>query len=189
MPKRSAFADGPKNNHETPFYLVRPLVPHLHGVKRFAEPCAGKGKLVRHLEYFGFQCAYAGDIANGRDAMTEPLERYPIDAIITNTPWERSILHPMIRRFMTIAPTWLLFEADWAFTRQANEFLPNCSHIVAVGRAKWVPGSKGSGKDNCAWYRFHAQHVEGPRFYAPLSTKASHQEYDTPERPELAEAA
>ncbi len=120
--------------------------------------------------------------------MTEPLELYPIDAIISNTPWERDILHPMIRRFMTIAPTWLLFEADWAFTRQANEFMANCSHIVAVGRAKWVPGSDHSVKDNCAWYRFHAQHVEGPRFYAPTTDKANHREYDTPVQPESAAA-
>ena len=30
----------------------------------------------------------------------------------------------------------------------------HCTDIVPIGRLKWEPGSKYTGKDNCAWYRF-----------------------------------
>ena len=26
--------------------------------------------------------------------------------------------------------------------------------VVSVGRVKWIPGSKMTGKDNCAWHLF-----------------------------------
>lgn len=174
MAKRSNISGSRGNDTPTPISAVKPLIPHLHGVNRFAEPCAGDGKLVGHLERLGLRCVYSGDIKDGRDAMTEPLERFPMDAIITNPPWERALLHPMILRFQEIAPTWLLFEADWAFTRQANPFLAHCSHIVAVGRVKWYPGSKYTAMDSCAWYRFHAQHVDGPKLIAASAEKARH---------------
>jgi hypothetical protein len=165
------------NDWDTPVSAVAPLVPHLHGVHRFAEPCDGNGHLVRHLEAQGLRCVYRGDIKRGLDAFTEPLERYPLDAIITNPPWERRLLHPMIERFQQIAPTWLLFEADWAFTRQANPFMRHCSHIVAVGRVRWVPGTEYTGMENCAWYRFHAQHVgQGPILIPAGTEKATHVE-------------
>jgi hypothetical protein len=79
----------------------------------------------------------------------------------------------MILHFQKIAPTWLLFDADWAHTKQSAPYLPQCSHIVSIGRLKWIEGSKFTGKDNCAWYRFHAQHYEGPRFYGhPVAVAA-----------------
>ena len=43
---------------------VPPLIPHLRGVRTFAEPCCGDGALVRHLESYGLRCVYAGDIAD-----------------------------------------------------------------------------------------------------------------------------
>jgi hypothetical protein len=61
---------------------VPPLIPHLRGVRSFAEPCYGDGALVRHLETFGLRCVYAGDISHGQDALA--LDHYgPADAIIT----------------------------------------------------------------------------------------------------------
>jgi hypothetical protein len=48
---------------------VLPLIPYLHGIRTFAEPCAGDGALVRHLESFGLRCIYAGDIRSGQDAL------------------------------------------------------------------------------------------------------------------------
>jgi hypothetical protein len=66
--------------------------------------------------------------------------------IITNPPWDRTILHEMIPHFTSMRPTWLLFDADWLFTLQ--------SEVVAVGRVKWIPDSKSQGKDNASWYYF-----------------------------------
>ncbi len=151
---------------------VMVLRPFLVGVRRFAEPCVGEGYLCSDLEAGGLVCGYKGDIQRGVDAL-DVKDFGKVDAIITNPPWTREILHPMILHFQRFAPTWLLFDADWAHTKQAAPFLPQCSHIVSVGRLKWIPDTKQTGKDNCAWYRFHAQHMDGPRFVGqPLKVAA-----------------
>jgi hypothetical protein len=70
MGKRcSDFARRAADAYPTPCAAVLPLRPHLGGVCHFAEPCCGDGDLVRHLQDFGLCCAYAGDIAAGRDAL------------------------------------------------------------------------------------------------------------------------
>lgn len=166
MSKRSDFERRKNDAYQTPAAAARPLLPHLRGVRTFAEPCVGEGRLVRWLEAQGHRCVLSGDIETGIDAMSDArLEQVKFDAIITNPPWTREILHPMIQRFQSIAPTWLLFDADWAHTRQAVPFIDQCSHIVSVGRVKWIEDSPYTGKDNAAWYRFHEQHTGGPRFY------------------------
>lgn len=170
MGKRSNFVRRKHDAYDTPYSAVVPLLPHLHGVSSFAEPCAGQGYLVGHLQRNGYRCAYEGDIQQGYDALEYQFDRDGVfDAIITNPPWSRVLLHPMITLFQRIAPTWLLFDAGWAFTQQAAPFLQNCSHIVTVGRVKWIEGSKHTGLDDAAWYRFHNQHNEGPRFIGKAS--------------------
>lgn len=166
MGKHSNFPRLEKDAYQTiDRKAVFKLVPHLHGIRTFAEPCAGEGHLVGQLQDVGLICSYEGDISSGYDALVYPFDQDAVfDAIISNTPWERSILHAMILRFQAMAPTWLLFDADWAHTKQAAPYIDQCSHIVSVGRLKWIPGTKMTGKENCAWYRFHAQHTGGPRF-------------------------
>ena len=53
-----------------------------------------------------------------------------------------------------MAPTWLLFDADWMHTKQSAPLMPYCRAIVSVGRLKWIPDSAMTGKDNAAWYLF-----------------------------------
>jgi hypothetical protein len=161
MGKRSTFPRREADFYPTPRPAVLPLLPFLDGIRRFAEPCAGAGDLVRVLEGTGLVCAYAGDISSGNDALAR--DSYgAIDAIITNPPHSREILHRLIAHFQGIAPTWLLIDADWAHTCQAGPFLPACTDVVSIGRIKWIPGSKYTGKDNYAWYRFEAGHIAGP---------------------------
>ena len=74
-------------------------------------------------------------------------------------------MHRLIEHFQRIAPTWLLLETDWASTQQAAPFMPYCSDIVTIGRVKWIEGSKYTGKDNHAWFRFDARHRGGPVFH------------------------
>jgi hypothetical protein len=165
MGKRSSFERIERDAYQTiDPKAVAMLIPHLRGVKTFAEPCAGAGYLVGQLQDAGLVCTYEGDIAYGYDALTHGFDENSFDVIISNCPWERSILHAMIMRFMQMAPTWLLFDADWAHTKQSAPFIDQCSHIVSVGRLKWIPDTKMTGKENCAWYRFHAQHTGGPKF-------------------------
>jgi len=50
MGKRSDFSRIERDYYPTPIEAVRPLVPHLHRAKFwYTEPCAGDGRLVRHL--------------------------------------------------------------------------------------------------------------------------------------------
>ena len=88
MGKRSNFERRPADFYPTPRAAVVPLIPHLRGIRSFAEPCAGDGALVRHLESVGLRCVYAGDIRNGQDALA--FDNYgATDAIITNPPYTR----------------------------------------------------------------------------------------------------
>jgi hypothetical protein len=159
MGKRSNFERRPADFYPTPRAAVVPLIPYLRAsnVRSFAEPCAGEGDLVRHLEGFGLHCAYSGDISRGQDALE--IDHYgAVDCIITNPPYTRDLLHRLIEHFQRIAPTWLLLTADWVSTLQAVPYLSRCSDMVTIGRVKWFEHSKYTSKDNFAWYRFDARH-------------------------------
>jgi hypothetical protein len=164
MGKRSNFARRERDFYPTPRPAVVPLIPFLRGVRSFAEPCCGKGDLVRHLESFGLACVYAGDISNGQNALAVVFYG-GADAIITNPPHSRKLMHRLIVHFSRIAPSWLLLDVEWAHTQQAAPLLPACSDIVAIGRVKWISGSEHNGKENYAWYRFDARHTSGPVFH------------------------
>jgi hypothetical protein len=154
MGKRSAFTRLPRDFYHTPLAAVKPLIPHLNGAKRFAEPCAGEGHLVRHLESFGLKCVYAGDMHTGQNALARDRYAKGKYTIITNPPHTRSDMHKLIEHFQHIAPTWLLIDLDWVANLQAVPFLPQCSDIVIIGRVKWIENSKFTGKENYGWYRF-----------------------------------
>lgn len=159
MGKRSEFERVSKDWYPTPFEAVEPLKNMLYEGFTFLEPCAGDGRLVKHLEAIGGICKGAYDIEPKAEGIIEAdafeIELPKVDFIITNPPWSRPILHPMIEKFSSHAPTWLLFDADWAHTKQAAPYLSKCAHIHGVGRVRWFPETGMSGKDNAAWYLFH----------------------------------
>lgn len=167
MGKRSDFIRRPMDCYLTiDPNAVTPLAPFLTNIRTFAEPCCGEGHLVRHLERAGLICLWQSDIAWEEPYDALLLKDFgTVDAIITNPPWTRAILHPMIRHFQAIAPTWLLFDSDWPHTKQSAPYIDQCSHIVAVGRLRWIEGTNHKGKDNVCWYRFDAKHSGGPRFF------------------------
>jgi hypothetical protein len=153
------------------------LIPHLRGVRSFAEPCCGEGDLVQHLESFGLTCAYAGDLATGQDALKLTAADYNgADVGITNPPFrypqdpERStrLLRDLIRHFLEIGiPHWLLIPHDWSANKRSASHLRACSDIVPVGRVKWIPDSEhNGGMDNSAWCRFDARHSGCPVLHA-----------------------
>ena len=165
------FARRKNDEYDTPDKGIAPLLPYLGPSCRYVEPCAGKGNIVNFLKKHGHECVGAYDInprAEGIDKMdmfdTFDNRKLFNDAefIITNPPWTRKLLHPMIEMWQKIKPTWLLFDGDWAFTKQASPYLLNCKKIVAIPRLKWIEGSPHSSKDNCAWYLFDENHNGGP---------------------------
>lgn len=150
------------------------LQPHLPRGLHYAEPCAGKGDLIKLMEWHGHTCTYAGDTRPGRQWMVRRSalqldgawrRRSGAKMFITNPPWSRPILHALIEHLPKLLPTWLLLDADWMHTQQAAEHIDRCSQIVSAGRVRWIEDSDGDGVDNCAWFFFpHRHHTGGPKF-------------------------
>jgi len=176
--KRSDFPRREKDWYATPYSAVLPLLPHLAPRTRFAEPCVGDGALVRHLERHGHTCYWGSDIEDRSapvDAYgVEVIKKYPVaDAltlttplkqagcIITNPPYDKSVLFPMIDHFAEQNTTFLLLNADFMHNVGSGRFLRRCSMIISIGRIKWIAGSKNGGMENFAWFRFDQKH-EGP---------------------------
>ncbi len=159
MGKRSDFEKNPRDFYETPIEAVIPLLPFLQKDFKFSQPCAGAGKLVDHLEKHGGQCLLKSDIHPMRSDITKldffAITKFPAP-VIENPPWNRKFLHPMIERLLDVSDYhfWLLFDADWKHTKQSSKYIKYCSDIVSIGRLKWIPDSKMTGKDNCCWYKF-----------------------------------
>ena len=181
MGKRSNFVRFDRDYYTTPVEGVTPLLPHIMGkIQRFAEPCAGNGALIDHIEghdFFSLEknnpvCVYASDIEPQRKDIIKKnaLKLTRNDAVgaevfITNPPWDRSILHPLIFHLTAFKPTWLLFDADWMHTKQSSIFQNMLKKVVSVGRIKWIKDSKGTGKDNCCWYLFDKRFDGKTEFY------------------------
>ena len=165
MGKRSDFKRHKGDFYVTPYEAVVPLIQHLpFAGKRlqFWEPCAGDGTLIGHLCSFGLELFRGTDTepkADGvevQDALEIRKSFDGCDAFITNPPWSRNILHPIIDNLRRLHPTYLLFDADWMHTKQAAPYLKYCTLIVSVGRVKWIADSKHTGKDNACWYLFES---------------------------------
>jgi len=165
MGKRSNFTRRKADAYHTiDFRAVKALQPHIEYIDVYAEPCVGDYDLVKQLTKIGKRVSYVGDIATGKDAL-EAKFWGQAQAIITNPPWTRTLLHPLIWHFMHELPSWLLFDSDWAYNKSSAKLLPYCSDIVAVGRLKWIEGTTQTGKDNCSWYRFWHNHYGPTRFH------------------------
>ena len=168
MGKRSTFERRERDFYPTPVSAVIPLIPHLPDSFSYIEPCSGDGALIRGLASFEGMAhggrftpilEYASDISESslhiqQDALDIKEIDPGVDFFITNPPWRRDVLHPLVMHLSSMAPTWLLFDADWMRTKQAAPFLDYCRKIVSVGRVKWIPDSPHTGKDNVCWYLF-----------------------------------
>lgn len=164
MGKRSNFARVEGDCYDTPLAAVKPLLPWLAPKTRFIDPCAGAGDLVEHLIDAGHVFVSGSDIAPRNDYVREvnlltadrrTFKPEQFDCFITNLPWDRKLLHPMIEHLRSFGrPLWTLIDANWMFTAQAAPYLAYCSKIITVGRVKWIPDSPMTGKDDAAWFRF-----------------------------------
>jgi hypothetical protein len=155
MSKRCAsFPRRAHDDYPTPAKAVVPLLPHIPRASTFVEPCAGSGQLARALSAAGMRHVESYDLPDDARVHVYPPGG---DCFITNPPWSRPLLHPIIENLRRQKPAWLLFDADWAYTKQAAPYMPFCRKIVSVGRVRWIPDSDYDGKDNCAWYLFASE--------------------------------
>lgn len=163
MGKRSNFDRIPQDAYHTVDpRAVEILQPHLADKVKFAEPCVGKGYMVKWLSRYGHECVYEHDIKLGKDALDtteEDLSR--ADMIITNPPYTRPLMHSMIQHFSSLRPTWLLLDADWLYTFQSADLVrERLVSRIALPRLRWIEGTKSSGKENSAWYLFDKNKTE-----------------------------
>lgn len=163
------------------------LVSHLKAGQAYVEPCAGGGHLIDLLAVHGMRCMVAmdiepqepgsgrGDVTRGNALEISGAARCPQTGqrlpFITNPPWDRKVLHPLIAHLSAIAPTWLLFDAAWKETAQAARFGPICAKIVSVGRLRWVPDSPHQSTDDCSWYLFDAAHQGATEYVWPAAIR------------------
>lgn len=129
MGKRSDFQRIEKDYYRTiDARAVAALAPHLAPQTRYCEPCAGAGDLMDQLTALGHVCARARDIAPQRDdieqkdALTTLTGN--IDCFITNPPWSRPILHPLISFLSSQHPTWLLSTRTGPIPARAHPIWP-----------------------------------------------------------------
>lgn len=173
MGKRSNFERVERDYYPTPIEAVYPLIPHLNKTT-FYEPCVGDGRLISHLESEGLKCNGHSDIEPLCDSIIKNAltitenDVINCEYIITNPPWDRKILHSMILHFISLKPTYLLFDANWAYTKQAVPFMKYCNKIITVGRIKWIEGSLMAGKDDCCWYLFDKNNTTQTLFYPKM---------------------
>lgn len=187
MSKRSSFAPRPKDFWRTPAEALAPLLPQLPAATLFAEPCAGDGALIDLMTAAEHKCVLASDLSPERGDVkaADALKLMDIqaDMVVTNPPWTRSILHPLIDHLSAQLPCWFLFDADWIFTKQSASLIHRCSKIVPIGRVKWIPDSKYSGMDSAAWYEFLPGHTIGPRFIGYQSGASALRAVRAPRQP------
>ena len=145
------------------FYATSPtavaqLIPERSDMITYEETCAGNGALINTLKGYGKICSRASDVQPRLDTIKTGDATHQLSCMgqvfITNPPWSRHILHKIIVRLSTIAPTYLLFDADWAHTKQSAPYMHLCKKIISVGQVKGIENSTNFGKNNCAWYKF-----------------------------------
>jgi hypothetical protein len=158
LSKRSNFDKIPRDFYPTFDTNATPpsFIREIRG-KRYAEPCCGQGDLVELL-YDAAICKWESDIEDRGlgflfDAMClTKNELWKCDLIITNPPYTRKVILPMIDHFISLKPTWLLLPADWMHNKYFGPYMDKCSKVISVGRLKWFKDSLHSSTDNYCWY-------------------------------------
>lgn len=139
------------------------------------EPFAGAGDLTKQFPNINWiqtdiepQACFVTE-ADAFSWTREEIEHNEFDAIITNPPWSRPILHKAIEHFAPIIQTWMLLDANWIFTAQATPLINKyLTDVITIGRMKWIENSTMSGKDDACWMRFSIDKKGPTRFYPRL---------------------
>lgn len=161
MSKRSDFLKKGKDFYATVDAKAIPtkLVDFIKG-KTYAEPAYGNGDLENLLSGVA-TCKWRSDIRNTvdnslvMDALDVTKEDLvDCDLIVTNPPFSKDILLPLIDHFVSLKPTWLLLPADYAHNIYFSPYMERCSKVVSVGRVCWFPkdGKRVASTENFAWY-------------------------------------
>lgn len=158
MGKRSSFEKVPKEFYPTtdPNAVV-PLVRFIRG-RTYAEPCYGNGDLEDLLVDVA-TCKWRSDVretvssskVTGALSITAK-DIADCDLILTNPPFSKPVLLPMLDHFISLKETWLLLPADYMHNSYFGSYMRRCKSVVSIGRLRWFKDSKASSTDNFCWY-------------------------------------
>ena len=90
------------------------------------------------------------------------------DVMITNPPFTKEVFHDAIEHFTGILniDCWWLMSSDWLFNKGSAKMVDKyVTDVVAIGRMKWIPNSKMSGKDNMIWLKTSLEKDGPTRFH------------------------
>lgn len=163
MSKRSDFERVPKDFYATvdPKAIPERFVQEVRG-KTYCEPCYGEGDLEDLLMDVA-TCKWRSDIRAtvGSSKVMDALDLdwcdiADCDLIITNPPYKKDLLLPLIDHFASLKPTWLLLPADMMHNKYFAPYMETCSKAVSIGRLCWFPkeGKRVASTDNFCWYLF-----------------------------------
>ena len=143
MSKFSSFERIDKEFYPTidPKSIPPNFLKHIKG-KTYAEPCCGAGDLV-NLIGDNAVCRWESDLNPSGcgvawDAMKltkNELEK--CDLIVTNPPYLKDVLLPLISHLSSLRPTWMLLPAGFAHTKYAKDYMLRCEYMVNIGRLYW----------------------------------------------------
>lgn len=158
MSKRSDFIKIDKDFYPTTDpKAVEPLVGPIRG-KTYAEPCYGNGDLEELLMDVA-TCKWRSDIRKTVDSSVvksaldvTATDLKDCDLIVTNPPFTRSVLLPMLDHFISLKPTWLLLPSDLMHNTYFGPHMRSCARVISIGRLKWFKDSKHTSTDNFCWY-------------------------------------
>lgn len=164
MGKRSNF----EKKHRDKYYTIDPKaslsLSQLLGVQKikYAEPCVGDGSLVDLLGD-NFECVWASDIEpDGRysddmsmgaeDITKEQMDAVEAEYIITNPPFTRNILLPIIDHFVydLKIDTAFLLPSNIIHNKYFCEYVTDAAFIKSMGRL-YFEENMIRGKDDYVW--------------------------------------
>ena len=173
MGKRSSFERIPRDFYPTPHAAVPPLIPHLRGVRTFAEPCCGDGALVRHLESLRAALRLCGRHRDrpGRVGARRGWRRRRDHHQPALHAQAHACADRALRRICQPGCCSIRTGRGPSRPRRSCRLAPTSCRSAACAGSK----ERNSGKDNFAWYRFDARHLAGPIFHPLRSALVSSQ--------------
>lgn len=154
--------NNPRNYWPTPIGPINQLGRILPAGMMYDEPCAGDGRLIRGLAPHGLFCVQAHDLvpqgAGIRigNALNLPISGRPI---ITNPPYAKSLLEPLLDHWIGRTEVWLLLPSDMMVNKWTNPYMRFVDRILPIGRVSWMENGK-AGFENSVWFRFSTDRVD-----------------------------
>lgn len=161
MSKRSNFEKIPKEFYPTTDkkVLKETFLELIEG-KTYAEPCWGEGDLEDLLRGEA-TCGWRSDIRDTSPVSKQmsgldvtPYDVRDCDLIVTNPPFSKGVLLPLLDHFITLKPTWLLLPAGYMNNVYFGPYMKKCSKVISIGRVCWFPvgGKRVASTDDFCWY-------------------------------------